>query len=148
MAKLLGRLFTLAAVAGAAAAAVSYYRQYHDFHKDLEEEFHDFEDEDAETVTEADFEEESKPQADEAADRSYVTLNADKDEFTVAAKDTLEAAKGMATSAGAVLKDVGQIIADNLRESNVVAGDTVKATKEKVMSAVQDVTERLKKTPK
>ena len=101
MAKFLGRLFTLAAVAGAAAAAVSYYRQYHDFHKDLEEEFHDFEDEADDTVTEADFAEDGEPEKEDAPDRSYVTLNADKDEFTLAAKDTLEAAKGMATSAGA-----------------------------------------------
>ena len=95
MAKFLGRLFTLAAVAGAAAAAVSYYRQYHDFHKDLEEEFHDFEDEADDTVTEADFAEDGESEKEDAPDRSYVTLNADKDEFTLAAKDTLEAAKGI-----------------------------------------------------
>ena len=42
---MLSKLVTLIAVAGGAAAAASYYKKYQEFHKDLDEEFHDFEDE-------------------------------------------------------------------------------------------------------
>lgn len=39
-----GKLLTLAAIVGAAAAGVSYVLQYKSFHKELDEDFHDFED--------------------------------------------------------------------------------------------------------
>ena len=37
-----GKLLTLAAIVGAAAAGVSYVLQYKSFHKELDEDFHDF----------------------------------------------------------------------------------------------------------
>ena len=43
----MGRLVVLAAVAGAAAAGVSYLTRYHSFNRELDEDFHDFEDEEA-----------------------------------------------------------------------------------------------------
>jgi len=152
MGRKLGHFIAFAALAGVAAAAVSYYRQYSDFHKDLEEDFHEFEDED-DTVKAA------------APNRNYVSLNADKDEFTVAAKGTLQAAKGMASSACEVLKDVGHIIADNMKDGSSTAGDSAgklkegaKATAEKVKSSavetagkvkdvVKDAAGKLKKAP-
>ena len=39
-----GRFLAFAAIAGAAAAGISYFLQYKSFHKELDEEFHDFED--------------------------------------------------------------------------------------------------------
>ena len=135
MGKKLGKLFGLAVITGVAAAAVSYYRQYRDFHKDLDAEFHDYEN---------DTEDSFPKQSASASNRNYVSLNANKDEFTVAAKDTFEAAKGMASSAKEMLKDVGHIIADNVRDSRFVAGDTAKQTAAKVKTAVQSAADKLK----
>ena len=42
--KHLGALVLAAAAAGAAAAGISYFVKYKSFHKELDEEFHDFED--------------------------------------------------------------------------------------------------------
>ena len=39
-----GTIITLAAIAGAAAAGITYFLQYKSFHKELDEDFHDFED--------------------------------------------------------------------------------------------------------
>ena len=105
MAKLFGKLARLALVAGAAAAAVSYYRQYTEFHRDLDEEFHDYEE----------GEEGAHTAHTETPNRNYVSLNANRGEFTAAAQNTFEAAKGMVTSAAGMLKDVGNILADNLQ---------------------------------
>lgn len=108
MAKLFGKLARLALVAGAAAAAVSYYRQYTEFHRDLDEEFHDYEE----------GEEGAHTAHTETPNRNYVSLNANRGEFTAAAQNTFEAAKGMVTSAAGMLKDVGNILADNLQAAS------------------------------
>ena len=142
----LSKLITLFAVAGGAAALASYYKQYQEFHKDLDEEFHDFED-DAETGAGEPAGDETEPGEKSAPDRSYTSLNASKEEFTEAAKDTFEAAKGMANSAKEMLKDVGQIIAGNMRDGSAAAEDTAKSTVDRFRAAVQDVTEKLKKAP-
>ena len=142
----LSKLITLFAVAGGAAALASYYKQYQEFHKDLDEEFHDFED-DAETGAGEPAGDETEPVEKSAPDRSYTSLNASKEEFTEAAKDTFEAAKGMANSAKEMLKDVGQIIAGNMRDGSAAAEDTAKSTVDRFRAAVQDVTEKLKKAP-
>lgn len=68
--KQFGKLITLAAIAGAATAAVSYLLKYKSFHKELDEDFHDFEDE-FEEFGEADT-------SSETATRSYVSLNSDR----------------------------------------------------------------------
>ena len=123
---MLGKLVTLIAVAGGAAAAASYYKQYQEFHKDLDEEFHDFEDE-AESGAEEPVGEEAESVEESAPERSYTSLNAKKEEFTEAARDTLEAAKGMGRSAKEMLKDVGQIIAENMREGSANAEPSIYA---------------------
>ena len=67
-----GKLLTLAAIVGAAAAGVSYVLQYKSFHKELDEDFHDFED--------AGDKEASKTSDTVASERSYVSLNPEKKE--------------------------------------------------------------------
>ena len=126
MAKLLGRLARLALVAGAAAAAVSYYRQYSEFPHDLDEEFHDYEE---------DGESDHAPHT-ETPNRNYVSLNANRGEFTAAAQNTLEAAKGMVTSAAGMLKDVGNILADNLQAATGEKTAEVRATAERAAETV------------
>ena len=83
----LGKFVMLAAAAGAAAAGISYFRKYQSFNKELDEDFHDFEDE------------EDTPVPDSTMTRNYVSLHADKDEFLVAAGDMLNAAKDVAGAA-------------------------------------------------
>ena len=139
MAKLFGKLARLALVAGAAAAAVSYYRQYTEFHRDLDEEFHDYEEgeEGASTAHTA------------TPNRNYVSLNAKRDEFTAAAQNTFEAAKGMVSSAAGMLKDVGNILADNLQaasaEKNSHASDCGCACHCDCEEAVENMTENADK---
>lgn len=70
--KQFGKFITLAAVAGAAAAGISYFLRYKSFHKELDEEFHDFEDD-------FDGTEETGDNSGTAA-RSYVSLNPDRTE--------------------------------------------------------------------
>lgn len=63
------KLAALAAIAGAAAAGVSYFIKYREFHRELEKDFHDFEDENLDS--------EQEP-AEQVQDRSYVSLHPDK----------------------------------------------------------------------
>ena len=108
----LGKFVMLAAAAGAAAAGISYFRKYHSFNKELDEDFHDFEDE------------EDTPVPDSTMTRNYVSLHADKDEFLVAAGDMLNAAKDVAGAAKNVMKDAAAIVADTTREAMGAAADT------------------------
>lgn len=70
--KQFGKFITLAAVAGAAAAGISYFLRYKSFHKELDEEFHDFED-DFDCCEEA-------GDNSSTATRSYVSLNPERTE--------------------------------------------------------------------
>lgn len=108
----LGKFVMLAAAAGAAAAGISYFRKYQSFNKELDEDFHDFEDE------------EDTPVPDSTMTRNYVSLHADKDEFLVAAGDMLNAAKDVAGAAKNVMKDAAAIVADTTREAMGAAADT------------------------
>lgn len=112
----LGKFVMLAAVAGAAAAGISYFRKYQSFNKELDEDFHDFEDE------------EDAPVPDSTMTRNYVSLHADKDEFLVAAGDMLNAAKDVAGAAKNVMKDAAAIVADTTREAMGAAADTAPAS--------------------
>ena len=65
--KKFGKFLALATAAGAVAAGVSYFLKYRSFHKELDQDFHDFEHEDDD-----DFDG-SLPHESEAASRTYVT---------------------------------------------------------------------------
>ena len=65
--KAFGKLAALLTIAGAAAAGISYLTKYRSFNKELDEDFHDFEDEDDTEVP------------DSTMSRNYVSLHADKD---------------------------------------------------------------------
>ena len=124
--KAFGKLAALLTIAGAAAAGISYLTKYRSFNKELDEDFHDFEDEDETEVP------------DSTMSRNYVSLHADKDEFLVAAGDMMNAAKNM-------VKDAAAIVADNTREAVSVARDgaqkaaaSAEDTVEKAESAAED----------
>ena len=131
--KAFGKLAALLTIAGAAAAGISYLTKYRSFNKELDEDFHDFEDEDETEVP------------DSTMSRNYVSLHADKDEFLVAAGDMMNAAKDAASAAKNMVKDAAAIVADNTREAVSVARDgaqkaaaSAEDTVEKAESAAED----------
>ena len=125
--KLLGKIVTLTALGIVATTAISYILKYKSFHKDLEDDFFEFEDDDTKSNT--------------TKDRNYIALSSDKDDFVMAAKDTFEASKGMAGAAKEILKDVGNIIVDNTSAAARAAGDMGKRFTQKNNFAQEDMTE-------
>ena len=125
--KLLGKIVTLTALGIVATTAISYILKYKSFHKDLEDDFFEFEDDYTQTTT--------------TKDRNYIALSSDKDDFVMAAKDTFEASKGMAGAAKEKLKDVGNIIVDNTSAAARVAGDMGKRFTQKNNFAQEDMAE-------
>lgn len=118
-----GKLVTLAAIAGAAAAGISYLKKYQSFNKELDEEFHDFEDED------------DTPIPDSTMNRNYVSLSANKDELIIAASDMLDAAKDVAGAAKNVLKDAAAIASETTKEAVKAAQER----KEVLKNAAKDI---------
>ena len=82
--KKFGKFLALATAAGAVAAGVSYFLKYRSFHKELDQDFHDFEHEDDD-----DFDG-SLPHESEAASRTYVTLGEKKEETKETAKEAAQ----------------------------------------------------------
>lgn len=129
--KMFGKLAILAVAAGAAAAGISYLKKYRSFNKELDEDFHDIEDD-------------GTPIADSTMNRNYVSLNADKDELWVAAGDMLNAARGVAGAAKNVVKDAAAIVADTTREAVSAAGDTAASLKNSAADKAGDMKEAAK----
>lgn len=102
-----GKFVALATVAGAVAAGISYFTKYKSFHKELEEDFHDFEDDGNDDIS----------KIDSTMNRNYVSLHANKDEFKVAASDMADAAKDAASAAKNMVKDAAGIVTDSAREA-------------------------------
>ena len=129
--KAFGKLAALLTIAGAAAAGISYLTKYRSFNKELDEDFHDFEDEDDTEVP------------DSTMSRNYVSLHADKDEFLVAAGDMMNAAKDAASAAKNMVKDAAAIVADNTREAVSVAKDGA----QKATVVAEDTVEKAESLP-
>ena len=127
MARKLGRLLIFATIAGAAAAAVSYMLQYKSFHDDLEEEFHEFEDDDF---------------VDETDNRNYVALSEDKKALKDAAKDTWSAAKNMAGAAKNVIVGTAKSVSDS--DKTKAAIDKVKNAAGKVADVAGDASIKIR----
>lgn len=107
----LGKFMAFAAVTGAVAAGVSYVLQYKTYHKELEKDFREFEDnEEAAEVSEHTID-------SRKVDRNYISLSSSRDEFKVAAKDMANATKN-------VLKDAGSLLSDTAHEAVSAAVDT------------------------
>ncbi len=109
----LGKFVAFAAISGAVAAGVSYVLQYKIYHKELDKDFREFEedeDEEAETSQEEAFD-------PRKLNRNYISLNSSRDEFKIAAKDMAAATKN-------VLKDAGNLFSDTAHEAVSAAVDT------------------------
>lgn len=109
-----GKFVAFAAVTGAVAAGVSYVLQYKTYHKELEKDFREFEDDGDEGTGDSDSERTIDPRK---ADRNYISLTSSKDELKVAAKDMANATKN-------VLKDAGSLLSDTAHEAVLAAVDT------------------------
>lgn len=106
--KRLGETVALAAVSGAVAAGVSYVLQYKTYHKELEKDFREFE-EDEDSELKKDGSEDSTFESAKV-NRNYISLTSSKDEFKVAAKDMAQATKN-------VLRDAGSLFSDTAHEA-------------------------------
>lgn len=102
-----GKIVAFATIAGAVAAGISYFTKYKSFHKELEEDFHDFEDDGNDDIS----------KIDSTMNRNYVSLHADKDEFKVAASDMADAAKDAMDAAKNMVKDAASIVTDTAKEA-------------------------------
>lgn len=102
-----GKFVALATIAGAVAAGISYFTKYRSFHKELEENFHDFEDDGNDDIS----------KIDSTMNRNYVSLNANKDELKIAASDMADAAKDAAAAAKNLVKDAANIVGDTAKEA-------------------------------
>lgn len=130
-----GKFIAAAAAIGAVAAGISYFTRYKSFHKELEEDFHTFEDDDDdETLSESD----TRPTP---AERTYVSLNAGKDEFKEAAKDAKEAVADMAEAAKDMMKDGAELIAENAKNVTEAVADKVEEQAEKLAEKAEKLAE-------
>ena len=97
------------------AAGVSYVLQYKTYHKELEKDFREFE-EDEDSELKKDGSEDSTFESAKV-NRNYISLTSSKDEFKVAAKDMAQATKN-------VLRDAGSLFSDTAHEAVSAAVDT------------------------
>ena len=123
-----GKLVAFATIAGAVAAGISYFTKYKSFHKELEEDFHDFEDDGNDDIS----------KIDSTMNRNYVSLHADKDEFKVAAADMADAAKDAASAAKNLVKDAANIVNSTAREAASAVADTAKDMLDTAMDRSED----------
>ena len=111
-----GKFVALATIAGAVAAGISYFTKYKSFHKELEENFHDFEDDGNDDIS----------KIDSTMNRNYVSLHANKDELKTAASDIADAAKDAANAAKNMMKDAATIVTDTAKEAASAVAYTAK----------------------
>lgn len=132
-----GKFVAFATIVGAVAAGISYFTKYRSFHKELEENFHDFEDDGNDDIS----------KIDSTMNRNYVSLNANKDELKVAASDMADAAKDAATAAKNLVKDAASIVGDTAKEAANAMAFTAKdmfdstLEKEDTEEVTEDITE-------
>ena len=142
--KKFGKFLALATAAGAVAAGVSYFLKYRSFHKELDQDFHDFEHEDDD-----DFDG-TLPHESEAASRTYVTLGEKKeavedvakeaaDVAAEAGKEAVETGKEAAEQAAETAKETAQVVAEN-------AADAVEAAKDIAQNAAEEVKKAAEET--
>ena len=120
--KKFGKFLALATAAGAVAAGVSYFLKYRSFHKELDQDFHDFEHEDDD-----DFDG-SLPHESEAASRTYVTLGEKKEETKEAAKEAAQVVAEDAADAVDTVKEAAQDAADEAKKAAEETASTDSAT--------------------
>lgn len=152
----LGGLIGAALAIGAALIGYEYYKENKASKKDLEQDFQDCEgDIDAEFKENADEEAGSFETKEANPNKKYTSLNANKDQFVAAAKNTLEAAKGMVEPVKEMAKDVfeiakeksgdaGVVVSDYYNDAKEVVGDIVDVAKDKLGEVSEDLASKAK----
>lgn len=129
----LGKLVVFATIAGAVAAGISYFTKYKSFNKELEEDFHDFEDNGSE--------DEGTEDIDSTMSRNYVTLNTVKN----AAEDVTETIKEAASETGENIsqaaKEVKETITDAAKDVTEEVADIAKDAASAATTIVEDIVE-------
>ena len=92
-----GKFLAFATITGAVAAGISYFLKYRSFHAELEDDFHDYEEED-------DFDG-SLPHEEEPSPRNYVSLGEKKEEAAETMEEAKEAAAETAEEAAEAVKE-------------------------------------------
>lgn len=112
-----GKFIAFAAIAGAVAAGISYLTKYKSFHKELEEDFHDFEDNDK-----------SETPADNTMERSYVSLNAEKPELSEAVDSVVSSAKEAVQDAVEAVSDTAEDVVEDAKKAvTTIVEDTIES---------------------
>ena len=115
--KNLGRFLALTAISTAIAAGVSYFFKYRSFHAELEDDFHDYEDED-------EFDG-SLPHDEEPAVRNYVPLGEKKEEASEAGEESAKAASKEAEDmAGEASEAVKETVSEDAGKAEETSGAT------------------------
>lgn len=120
--KSLGRFLAFAAITGAAAAGVSYFLKYRSFNAELEDDFHDYEDDGD------DFDEPISHEG-EAVHRNYVPLGEKKEVMETVkqeAKEAAEDARDAATQAADKAEKTAEAVKDHGKEAVNKAAEAVK----------------------
>ena len=120
----LGKLFGLALVAGAVYAGYSLYKQYLTEEDGLSDDFDDFD-----YDTEFDDDDFSEKRTEKSG--KYPELEENKNEFLDAAKETLDAAKGMISTGIELAKCAGRVLGDNTADIRGKAGNAYKGATDK-----------------
>ena len=114
-----GKFLAFATVAGAVAAGISYFLKYRSFHAELEDDFHDYEDDGQDHDQPGSFE-------TEATHRNYVPLGEKKESMEAVeqeAEDAAEAVKEAAKKAAEKAEDTAEAMKDHAKEAvNKTAG--------------------------
>ena len=115
--KSFGKFLALATITGAVAAGVSYFLKYRSFHAELEDDFHDFEDDGFDGTL---------PHEGESSPRNYVSLGEKKGEAMEAVEDAAAAtAEKAAETAGQAAEKV-EGAAREVKEHAAEAAGTAK----------------------
>ncbi len=124
--KSFGKFLALATITGAVAAGVSYFLKYRSFHAELEEDFHDFEDDDFDGTL---------PHEGESAPRNYVPLGEKKEE----AMDTVEeAAESAAQETGEMAGQASENVDETAEEAKEHPAEAAGTAKDMTTTIEED----------
>lgn len=143
-----GLLIAFGAAVGAAVAGLSYYLRYKSFNDELDQDFHDYED------SEADTEKEDDVSVPDSASRNYITLDTAKchvggespegqEPAAESASGTEENASGTEESASAVEKETAACTAACSAEKEEEASEAAPKT-DKIAATVEEDTDGVK----
>lgn len=137
--KKFGKILALVTAAGAVAAGVSYFLKYKSFHKELDQDFHDFE-----SADEDDFDG-TLPHESETASRNYVPLGEKKADIQEAAEEITKEVKEAASETVDAVADAAKTAADTAEDAAKTASEDTDALINAAMESVKAAQDEAKK---